>query len=212
MTFNPDSSPSEESHKETASTPETILEKFNVKAGDSVKLLKLQSGEGSAIAQGSYLEGNLDYDIKNGKHISIDGGKKRTSSITGVGEKDGELYLRTETSIYKLVSQETVKEAHIITKKDLEHEIAIFDSKGYGQWDMTTGKVPLEDDPYNLTMEKGGFKEGDEVLFYAEKERSGILERNSKGSFTIRDKNGNPWGIHAILQEKNGYIKIRIKD
>jgi len=56
-------------------------------------------------------------------------------------------------------------------------------------------------------LKENGFKAGDKVVFFAEREREGVLEANPDGSLKVRDTNGNPNGILGIMMDINGYIR-----
>jgi hypothetical protein len=56
-------------------------------------------------------------------------------------------------------------------------------------------------------LRENGFREGNKVIFFAEREREGVLEKDSDGSLKIRDAKGLPWGITAILSASNSYIR-----
>jgi hypothetical protein len=56
-------------------------------------------------------------------------------------------------------------------------------------------------------LEENGFKLGDKVMFFAERERDGILERDHSGSVIVRDDKGNPWGIIGIMTGRDSYIR-----
>jgi hypothetical protein len=94
-----------------------------------------------------------------------------------------------------------------ITHEDYEKEMYIFrKNPKYGEWDMMNGRVDTTDNPYYLLMVNNGFQEGDEVIFYAERDRKGKLEKNTDGTFSVRDENKNKWGVGGILHAPGGYI------
>lgn len=100
-----------------------------------------------------------------------------------------------------------INENVIITPEDLKAEMDIYNKKNYKEWDMMNNRVPLWDDPIVLLLHNKGFKKGDAVIFYDEKEREGVVDTNNRGVFVIRDINKNPWGIQGILRRKGGYIR-----
>lgn len=184
-----------------------LLERMNLTKGVLVRLTKVRTLEGtSAVAVGSVLEGALDERVELGKSIYLDGGKQNTSSIDDIVQQGGKVFIKTRTSVYELTvaKTDTSQEKTIITKSDLENELKIFKGKGYGEWDMVGGRVRPEDDPYQRVLLSNGFKEGDWVTFFAEKERVGIIRGRENGEMFLEDEHGNPWGL-TILQ--NGWIK-----
>lgn len=54
----------------------------------------------------------------------------------------------------------------------------------------------------------GQFKDGDKIIFFAEKERTGTWNGQKKA---IIDENGNQWGTTAILSDPDGYIRKNIQ-
>ncbi len=194
---------------ENKSSEEVFLEKLALTKGRKIKLIKRHIFTSSNVPIGTEMEGILDKDIKWGEPIYLDNGTKTISRISGAGENKGQIFLKTNTSAYELIvldnsQNETIK---IITKQDSEEQMRIFSAKGYGEWDVMGGKVPPQDDPTNMLISQNGFNEGDKVIFFAEKEREGILQKDHKGVFNIRDKNNNPWGIQGLLNATGGYIK-----
>jgi hypothetical protein len=183
---------------------EQLLKNLGLRRGVKIHLIKRHAEDNSSVIVGTSLEGNLDSDVTFGNSISIDNNTKSTSRIEDVAEQDGRIFLKTETSVYELMrSQERAERK--ITYADLQREFDIFHKKGYGEWDMLTNKVPIEDIPYQQLFVKNGLKVGDKVEFYAEKARHGILEANRRGEITICDERGLAWGLIGIL--RGGWLR-----
>jgi len=94
-----------------------------------------------------------------------------------------------------------------ITYADLQRELAVFNKKPYGEWDMVNNRVPAKDNPSNLSLQNAGIEEGDAVTFYAERERSGTVKADRHGGWFIEDSQGRPWGVQGILRDRTGYIE-----
>jgi hypothetical protein len=144
--------------------------------------------------------------VRIGDNISLNGNNTHTSGIKRAIEREGKIYVETQTSVYEISIDEEVG-TKVLTKKDLDVELGIFNTKKYGEWDMFNGPVPYHDDPYYLVLKNGEFNEGDRVTFFVERERSGVIQKSGNGGFKIVDYNGNPWGIRGILDSNGGYIK-----
>jgi hypothetical protein len=183
---------------------ENELVKLGLRKGINISIIKTHSTGGSSVSIGAESRGRLVDDVSIGHSLKLDSGAQTTTVIDSK-IVDGRIYVKTQTSVYKIVVQEAHSTARI-TDIDLEKELLDFSRKGYGEWDMMTNKVPFEDNPYVIVLDKIGIKEDDAVEFFAEKVRSGRVVRVSDG-YTIRDSNSNPWGIAGILKGKNGYIK-----
>src|SRR3989344_2074683 len=56
-------------------------------------------------------------------------------------------------------------------------------------------------------LEENQFNAGDKIVFFAERERQGILEKDVGGSLYIRDTSGNRWGLVAVLSSTDGYLR-----
>ena len=56
-------------------------------------------------------------------------------------------------------------------------------------------------------LKANGFKAGDKIVFFTEREREGVLETDSDGDLKVRDINGNPNGIVGIMADSAGYIR-----
>ena len=63
------------------------------------------------------------------------------------------------------------------------------------------------DESLDRLLEENGFRPGDKVIFFAERERDGVLEKDRDGTLTIRDTKGNPWGILGLMMDRAGYIR-----
>ncbi len=196
------------------SPEEEFLKSLNLSKGKKVKFIKVKRLTESDVPVGSTFEGVLDQDVKMGQPIYVinNNVKKTISNITGAAPNEGKIYLKTSTSIYELILDKPLNKQQekviSVTSADLEKEMNIFYSKKYDQYAMMNYKVPLKDNPYHLVLTNKGFKAGDEIIFYAERERKGNLELNHRGELVIKDKDGNPyWGIGGILMTKGNYIK-----
>ncbi len=111
---------------------------------------------------------------------------------------DPQLELALEPAIATLPKAETVISAPTrrITKKDLDTLPKV---PGQSEWDALTGKAKGNAE---RVLDANGIVEGDQVEFFAEKKRTGVV--NNKGM--IVDASGNPWGVTGILASNNGYV------
>lgn len=192
-----------------AQTPEqALIEKYSLKAGSQIRLIKNSTRGNNGVSVGDILHANLTEDAQMGHPLFFDNGAN-TSEVTAIVENQQGLWIKTRTSLYQVLqgsSPETIEDVPTtLTQRDLDRELAVFDSKGYAEWAMFAGRVPAEDNPYHLLLKKNGFHEGTKVLFFAEREREGVIQIDSKGELMVRDTKGNPWGLVGILQ--GGYIK-----
>lgn len=186
--------------KQSKETPQEIfLKNLGLTAGRHIKLVKKQGG--------STIEGVIDIDIKIGRPISLDK-KSQAGVMLDFETEGGKIFLKTNYGVYELVLDTTkiIEKRKTLTRADLEIALSNFTKKGYKGFGSGE-KVPDYDDPMNCLILDNGFKEGDKVIFFAEKERRGVLEKMQSGTFTIRDEKGNPWGIQGLLMHLEGYIK-----
>jgi len=92
--------------------------------------------------------------------------------------------------IPKTTPDEKIVNDNTFTRDDMK---SVSDGTGLakkGAEVMTTDKV------------ESNLRVGDKVTFFAEKERSGVWDGKS-----IKDKDGNPWGVMGILADANGWIR-----
>lgn len=189
------------------------ISKLALEAGKSIKLSKWHNFGASDqnFKQGDYIEGELIYSVDNvGKPVWLKGNKDSLGIIEGATLRDDRIFLKIGVIVYELIldNQNNQNEkSKILTKSDWEREINIFNKKSYEEWDLVNNRVPVQDDPYYLLFINNGYKKGDEVEFFAEKVRRGKLSSNNRGELIISDSEGNPWGIFAILNDPNGWIK-----
>ncbi|MDB4984370.1 MAG: hypothetical protein JWM20_549 [Patescibacteria group bacterium] len=190
------------------SPEEIFLNSLNLKAGKSVTFTKIGILTQSSVPTGNSISGVIDTDVKMGQPILLDGNTKAISNITGATSKDGRVFLKTDTSVYELITEPAAQEPKTITKEDWEEEIRIFSAKGYGEWDMMSGKVPPQDDPSKLLIKKAGLEDGDAVVYFSDgKERNGKVSLSARGDYGIIDKDGNRNGIAGIILPQGGYIR-----
>ncbi len=90
--------------KQFSENIETILlRKHGLTAGRKVVFKKTAINSNSDIPVGNKMSGFLDSDIKLGLPINLDNGKSVISNIKKIEERDGDLFITTNTSEYKLV-------------------------------------------------------------------------------------------------------------
>lgn len=190
------------------SPDQVLLESLNLISGRKAKFIKREilTGARSSVPVGTVYEGILSEDVKIGRPIHFSSNGPTISNISEVARMGEKIFFRTNTSIYELVVSQT-ESLQTITYIDLQRELTIFQGKSYGEWDMFNNRVPLKDNPYQLVLVNNGFKVGDKVIFFAEKERGGILELDSSGKLILKGLDGNSWGIGGILLDKTGYIR-----
>lgn len=80
-----------------------LLKKHGLFAGRKVVFEKISKQKESTISVGAKIEGFLDADVRIGQSIQLDNNKSTISNVKGVEEKDADLYITTNTSVYKLV-------------------------------------------------------------------------------------------------------------
>ncbi|MEI6378298.1 MAG: hypothetical protein WCO55_01435 [Candidatus Falkowbacteria bacterium] len=187
---------------------EQITNSLGLFAGKHLSLVKNHAQGPSALDVGHQLKGELKRDVKVGSPVEFTNGGN-TSNVQGIAQVGGKYFIKTATSIYEIQisAPENIKSRRL-TKADLDAELKIYDTKGYGEWDLTNNRVPKEDDPYRLFLVNNGIEVGDEVKFFSDgKERSGKVDQWKSGSLSIRDTNGNMNGIFAILNSPGSYIE-----
>lgn len=80
-----------------------LLDSLYLIPGREIKLIKIVSLKKSDIPVGTTFEGVLDNEIILGKPIYIDNGSKNTTSVIGVKKDGGQIFIKTDTSIYELM-------------------------------------------------------------------------------------------------------------
>lgn len=190
------------------SADQRLLRALEIVPGTRVRLTKESASASSSVAQGTVLEGTVDQVLKIGQPISLDGGVSSTTPITGVSREGGKILIRTQTSVYHLSTAGIEKGSMpaTIRSADLERVQDDFSKKGYGEFDMLNGRVPLSDNPYQILLKSFGLKEGTRIRFFTEREREGVITLASSGNLELRDDKGQSWGLQGILGVPEGYI------
>ena len=189
-------------------TPQEIfLKSLGLNAGKSIALTKKGILTKSEVPVGASFEGVLDEDVKIGQPIFLNGKSQVISNIEDIATQDGKIFFKTSSSVYELIL-EPKNTPKVLTKKEYEGELKIFDQKGYQEWDMLNNRVPFDDQPATQLMLNAGLTEGDQVVYFSDgKERRGLLSKNPRGEFCIKDEKGNNNGIFSILNEQGSFIK-----
>jgi hypothetical protein len=170
--------------------------------GCSVELekTKIKEGRSSSIPAGTSISGNLSRDVKLIQPVEFAAGG-HTSKVAGVKEKEGELYLETKTSIYR-VSKES--------KKDQTTESAIRKIKE----NKSDFPPHIQDvvDEYGSAFELS--EEIDDKLFVfseSRKDKAIALVQDESGDWHTRafhhSGSGNQWKAVPAVSPRGRHLK-----
>jgi len=96
-----------ESSKENLSVSE-MIEKYGLQSGVRASFKKEEKFGDSPLDEGTVMGGVLENDVSIGSSIEFENQDAKISTIQDVYEENGDVYLTTQTSVYKLVRSEEI--------------------------------------------------------------------------------------------------------
>lgn len=95
------------------SKSENLFQEIGLRAGEELVLEKIFSDGNSELKVGHILKGKLKNDVQIACPIEFDNGGS-TSSIKSINEENGEYFIQTRTSIYKIKNKFSLKKVNNI--------------------------------------------------------------------------------------------------